>query len=129
MATSEHEVLQIYQDENGNKYILYPITKAGLVEGLEEAIAQGIAGQGQTLVQHLNDKNNPHQVKADQVGAVAAANLGKPGSAPKLNAKGVLPIERGGTGANNAKDAKANLGISSTGGQSTFEKLITGRFI
>lgn len=36
MTTTEHNGLLVYVDESGNKKILYPITKAELVEGLDE---------------------------------------------------------------------------------------------
>ncbi len=34
MATTENNGLMIYQDDAGNRYILYPVTKAELVDGL-----------------------------------------------------------------------------------------------
>lgn len=45
MAMTEHEGLQIYKDAGGNCYILYPITKAHLVEGLDELL-DGKAADG-----------------------------------------------------------------------------------
>ena len=86
MATTEHNVLQVFQDENGDKFILYPITKAELVDGLDDAIANGIAGQGTALSTHTADKNNPHAVTAEQAGAVA---LGENGAAVSLGAAGL----------------------------------------
>lgn len=36
MATTEHTGLMTYKDENGNLYLLYPITTKDAVEGLDE---------------------------------------------------------------------------------------------
>ena len=36
MATTEHNGLMVYKDENGNMRVLYPVTKADLVDGLDE---------------------------------------------------------------------------------------------
>ncbi len=38
MATTENNGLLTYKDEAGDKHLLYPVTKAELVDGLEEAI-------------------------------------------------------------------------------------------
>lgn len=40
MATTEHNGLMVYKDENGNLRVLYPITKADLVDGLPELLAE-----------------------------------------------------------------------------------------
>jgi len=39
MATYEYNGLMTVKDAAGNKYLLYPITKAECVDGLEEALA------------------------------------------------------------------------------------------
>ena len=39
MATTENYGLLTYKDESGNLYLLYPVTKAELVDGLDEALA------------------------------------------------------------------------------------------
>ena len=36
MATTEHNGLMVYKDESGNLRVLYPVTKADLVDGLDE---------------------------------------------------------------------------------------------
>lgn len=72
MATYEHDSLTQVKDEQGDLHIIYPITKADNVDGLDDAI-QGAAGGTQAgLAAHLEDKNNPHGVTAEQVGADAA---------------------------------------------------------
>lgn len=45
MATTEHEGLQIYKDASGNLHILYPITKADLVDGLSDFVAKYISDE------------------------------------------------------------------------------------
>lgn len=57
MAISEVNGLQRYKDADGNVHILYPVTKAELVDGLDELMDE-----------HTGDKNNPHGVTAAQVG-------------------------------------------------------------
>ena len=70
-----------YKDKSGSKDDLYPATKAALVEGLSALLA-GVQRSAQTdLSSHTSDKNNPHGVTAEQVGAdpkgAAAAVQGK----------------------------------------------------
>ncbi len=55
MATIEQNGLMIFKDEKGNKTILYPVTKKDNVDGMENIDA------------HVVDKNNPHNVTADQI--------------------------------------------------------------
>lgn len=68
MATTENNGLMIYQDESGNKFILYPITKADLVDGLEELLdgkaAAAHAGQ------HASRGSDP--ITPGSIGAQAA---------------------------------------------------------
>lgn len=42
MDTTEHTGLMTYIDENGNHHILYPVTTADAVDGLEEKIADAL---------------------------------------------------------------------------------------
>ena len=44
MATTETKGLMTYVDKNGNKFLIYPVTKAELVDGLDEAIQAFVAG-------------------------------------------------------------------------------------
>ena len=77
---------------------------------------------------HTTNKNNPHEVTAAQAGAAEAEHTH---DASDINS-GTLPIERGGTGADTAEDALENLGIKRVlrkTGESTFQKLMMGRFI
>lgn len=86
MAMTEHEGLQIYKDASGNSFILYPITKAHLVDGFEEAV-MALAGVADGLAKFAHDH--------------AAGDI----------KTGVLPIERGGTGGNTAAAALEALGV------------------
>ena len=43
MAVTENMGVMTYIDTNGNKYILYPVTKAECVDGLEEALDERLA--------------------------------------------------------------------------------------
>lgn len=60
------------------------------------------------LIDHLNNRSNPHNTTAAQVGAAAKSHTH---NAQDINA-GTLPIHRGGTGATAAPDALANLGAA-----------------
>lgn len=65
---------------------------------------------------HAANKENPHGVTAEQIGAAEASHEH---SADDITS-GVLPIARGGTGATKAADALANLGaLSKEGGTIT----------
>lgn len=55
-----------YVDEAGNEYLLFPKTKIPQVEGLESALA------GKAPASHASDKNNPHGVTIEQIGAAPA---------------------------------------------------------
>lgn len=66
----------------------------------------------------------------------ARSNLGAAAASHEHNASdinaGTLPIERGGTGADTVEGVLENLGIKQAlrkTGESTFQKLMTGRFI
>lgn len=63
------------------------------------------------FINHLKNKNNPHEVTLNQVGAAAKEHVH---SANDINS-GVLPIERGGTGVNNIADLRAVLGTAVIG--------------
>lgn len=56
---------------------------------------------------HANNKNNPHNVTASQVGAAPSSHThsGADLSSP-------VPLEKGGTNATTASAARANLGVS-----------------
>lgn len=86
MAMTEHEGLQIYKDASGNSFILYPITKAHLVDGFEEAV-MALAGIEDGLAKFAH--------------AHAAGDI----------ETGVLPAERGGTGFDNLAALSLSLGI------------------
>lgn len=64
MATYEKNGQMTYKDEDGNEYLLFPLTKIECVDGLEEQLAE------KAPISHATDKNNPHGVTAAQVGAL-----------------------------------------------------------
>ena len=68
MATFENNGVLAYKDENGDKHLLYPVTKKDCVDGMEDVDA------------HLADQDNPHNVTAEQVkcsdGATVEAAIG-----------------------------------------------------
>lgn len=130
------EGLMLYRNAAGQVFAVMPITRADLIEGLDVFIAEQIAGQGETLLTHLDDFDNPHKVTADQVGAVSTASVGKPGGVAGLDESGAVPVSQGGTGATDAAGAVVSLGlepvirrVASKGKDSAFQKLMTGRFI
>ena len=69
MATYEHDSLTQVKDAQGDLHIIYPITKAENVDGLEDAIQEAAGGAQEGLAAHLGDHENPHHVTAEQVGA------------------------------------------------------------
>lgn len=71
MATYEHDSLTQVKDEQGDLHIIYPITKADNVDGLDDAIQEAAGGAQEGLAAHLEDMSNPHHVTAEQVGADA----------------------------------------------------------
>lgn len=94
MAMTEHEGLQIYKDASGNSFILYPITKAHLVDGFEEAV-MALAGIEDGLAKFAH---------AHAAGDISSGEL----AADRLP---VVPVSKGGTGADNAADALNTLGV------------------
>ncbi len=60
---------------------------------------------------HIENKNNPHNVTAEQVGAAAANHTHS-----ITSMSGTLPIEKGGTGATSASAARNALGLGNTTG-------------
>lgn len=61
------------------------------------------------LINHLNNKNNPHGVTASQINA---ATSGHSHALTDGVITGTLPISKGGTGANSAAGARKNLGFA-----------------
>ena len=51
MSVIEKDGLLNFIDKAGNRYLLYPITKAGLVDGLEEQIAELMSRKGFELME------------------------------------------------------------------------------
>ena len=83
MATTENNGLLIYKDENGDLFVTYPITKAELVDGLDEEIAD-----------HADRVDNPHSVTAAQVEAIPTSEKGAAGGVATLNAECTVTEEQ-----------------------------------
>ena len=78
MAILEKNGLLKYKDAAGNITILYPVTTKENVDGMED------------IDEHLLDKENPHEVTAEQVGAIALpAEPGTEGQVLMLDEDGV----------------------------------------
>lgn len=78
----------------------------GDAENVSAEVASGIYATKAELKEHTNNKNNPHGVTAEQIGALTEESLTKEKILTKIN---VLDIAHGGTGANTKKEAFANL--------------------
>ena len=119
MATAEKSGPLKYKNQSGDVTIFYPITLKENVTGMEGIDA------------HLVDKNNPHQVTAEQVGADASgsaaavqtkldthtANKNNPHqvTAEQIGAlSGIVPLTNGGTGATDGATGLKNLFAAGT---------------
>lgn len=56
----------------------------------EQALANIGAAPASDLTSHTGNKNNPHNVTCDQIGAIESSTLGKPNGPAKLDADGKL---------------------------------------
>ena len=114
MATVEKSGPIKYKNQSGDVTIFYPVTLKENVTGMEGIDA------------HLVDKNNPHQVTAEQVGADAkgsaaavqtkldthTADRNNPHqvTAEQIGAlSGIVPLANGGTGASDGATGLKNL--------------------
>ena len=119
MATAEKSGPLKYKNQNGDVTIFYPVTLKENVTGMEGIDA------------HLVDKNNPHQVTAEQVGADASgsaaavqtkldthtANRNNPHqvTAEQIGAlSGIVSLTNGGTGATDGATGLKNLFAAGT---------------
>lgn len=68
------------------------------------------ASQITSWTNHVNNKNNPHEVTIQQIGAAAAFHVH---SAADITS-GILPLARGGTNGADAATARTNLGVPPT---------------
>ena len=78
----------------------------GDAENVSAEIESGIYATKEELKEHIDNKSNPHNVTAKQLGAFTDESLTKEKILTKIN---VLDIEHGGTGANTRKEAFDNL--------------------
>lgn len=78
----------------------------GDAENVSAEIESGIYATKYELKEHIDNKNNPHEVTAKQIGALTDKSLTKETILNKIN---VLDIEHGGTGADTKKEAFDNL--------------------
>ena len=82
-----------------------------LVSGESLSISLGkLAAAVKALIAHIADRKNPHGITA---ASISAAAVNHTHSAADVNS-GTLSVLRGGTGAANASDARANLGAAAT---------------
>ena len=119
MATAEKSGPLKYKNQSGDVTIFYPVTLKENVTGMEGIDA------------HLVDKNNPHKVTAEQVGADASgsaaavqtkldahtANKNNPHqvTAEQIGAlSGIVPLTNGGTGASDGATGLKNLFAAGT---------------
>ena len=119
MATAEKSGPLKYKNQSGDVTIFYPVTLKENVTGMEGIDA------------HLVDKNNPHQVTAEQVGADASgsaaavqtkldthtANRNNPHqvTAEQIGAlSGIVSLTNGGTGAADGATGLKNLFAAGT---------------
>ena len=119
MATAEKSGPLKYKNQSGDVTIFYPVTLKENVTGMEDIDA------------HLVDKNNPHQVTAEQIGADArgsaaavqtkldthTANKNNPHqvTAEQIGAlSGIVPLTNGGTGASDGATGLKNLFAAGT---------------
>ena len=66
MATYEYNGLMTVKDAAGNKYLLYPITKAECVDGLEEALAAKAAAAGSAATSGMASGTSPMEPEKRQ---------------------------------------------------------------
>ena len=119
MATAEKSGPLKYKNQSGDVTIFYPVTLKENVTGMEGIDA------------HLVDRNNPHQVTAEQIGADASgsaaavqtkldahtANKNNPHqvTAEQIGAlSGIVPLTNGGTGATDGATGLKNLFAAGT---------------
>ncbi len=88
------------------------LTALGKLQNRTTSGATATAAVGAQIENHIADTNNPHQVTAAQVGAEPAIT--------------VLPIAKGGTGANTLEAAKASLGIADQQAYTVVEHFLQG---
>ena len=88
----------------------------GDAENVSAEVASEIYATKEELEEHTNNKNNPHGVTAEKIGALTDTTLTK---TTILNKIGILDIANGGTGATNAQGAFNNLGQRAVMGSNT----------
>ena len=84
--------------------VTQPLTSGEKMSVAFSKIARAILN----FIAHLADQTNPHKVTAEQAGAAAKTHTH---GAADINS-GTLSVERGGTGAANAENARTNLGAA-----------------
>lgn len=94
----------------------------GDAENVSASVKSEIYVSKEDLNEHINDKNNPHEVTAEQIGALTDTTLTK---TTILNKIGILDIEHGGTGAKTSSEACKNLGALPLSGGTMRGDIIT----
>lgn len=128
MATTETKGLMTYVDKNGNKFLIYPVTKAELVDGLDEAMQAFAAGlnyddryyteaeidqklQGLPTAGHKHTKSDITDFPA--LGTAAAKNVGDFAAAGHTH--NYAGSSSAGGAANSANKLNTNAGSSTQG--------------
>lgn len=68
MATTENSGLITYKDKSGNTYLMYPVTKAELVDGLDEAIVEKVGTTAPQSHAATHAKNGSDPISVSDLG-------------------------------------------------------------
>lgn len=139
MSILERDCVLVSKDESGNTIIDMPVTRVNNVEGLGRnpgtaySVGDVVMCSGSKQLQLICTKAGTTSTADLDISANSAGDTINDGTVTWLatkinhfNNSGVLPISEGGTGADNASDACANIGaLPTSGGDAT--GLITHR--
>lgn len=75
MATTEHNALIRARDASGNSLIIYPITKIGNVDGLDEAIAVKAEVNHQHAISDVTELQSSIDTINENVAAKSAVQI------------------------------------------------------
>ena len=71
MPTYEHIVTQTYKDSNGDKHLVYPITKIECVDGLEEALSEKQVTDGIIILSSTINSTKKFKITVDDSGTLS----------------------------------------------------------
>ena len=89
---------------------------ADLVNAAPKQLLENILVLLGRLNEHLNDKNNPHNITAENINAIAKSALGVADGVAKLDKDGIVPVENGGTGGSSGITAANSLQVAALAG-------------